>query len=156
MILTPGHERADLGTLRTGIKGGWVSDEYGSAAARTVYDILVNPETPAKTRIAAARTLAVLASVDVRRERNAVVSRLGHVHAATAALRASLALPGAREALAALSDATCTNDHGAQTQSEDAPPSGRPSDNVSDTVHTATGHAPTSPQCPQKNEGEGP
>lgn len=95
----------DARMVRRAIRGGWVNDVQGEKAARTCEDILNDPDASLRNKIAAARTLAALASVDVRRESNHTRERGQDSQAATATLRAFLATPEGAALLSTLSPA---------------------------------------------------
>jgi hypothetical protein len=59
--------------------------------------------------LGAVKTLIQADLVNVRREANAIAERSADAQAATSALRAALASPGARDALAALSESLCAD-----------------------------------------------
>lgn len=88
---------------RRAIRGGWVTDEIGQKAARRMNDILSRPDILTRDAISAARTVATLAAVDVRREQAQDQSSRHEDNTSLAALRAILATPEGRQALAQLS-----------------------------------------------------
>jgi hypothetical protein len=105
-----GEEREERGrglaplaqSARKLIEGGWVTDERGIQTVLEMIRILANSPSE-RNRIAAARTIATLASVDVRREANSISVRGQDSTAATATLRAFLSTPDGAAILASLS-----------------------------------------------------
>lgn len=67
-------------------------------------DVLEDEASAPKLRLAAVRCLIAADLVNARREANAITERSVEIQEATARLRAALALPGAPEALAALTE----------------------------------------------------
>jgi hypothetical protein len=111
----------DARTTRRLVRGGWVDDENGAKVVEEMVRVLSSSPSE-RNRIAAARTLAALASVDVRRESNHTRERGQDSTAATAALRAFLSTPQGAELLSTLSPALLASPEPTVQESTPLPP----------------------------------
>jgi hypothetical protein len=90
--------------IRAAHDRGWVTDEVGRLAAEKMEAILKGGLGGMRDQINAARTIAQLAGVDVRREQIASQEQRSESHDATALLRAALSSPQGAADLARLTN----------------------------------------------------
>lgn len=97
--------RADLRLARKAMRQDWpITPDIRERVVAAALGIMSNPAVGSQRQLAAARLLVAADSVNARREATAVTERQGEVSAATQVLRAALASPEARQALASLSE----------------------------------------------------
>lgn len=100
------HRVSDVRLAGKALTNGWdVTPELRALVLGEVSTILRDREATRYHKLAAAKVVALCDSLNVRREGHAVQERGNELTAGAAALRAALAVPEAREALARVSEA---------------------------------------------------
>lgn len=116
----PGTHRKDFMLAKRAVNHAWpVGPQERQEVVDAAMRVLRNSGSEVRV-LAAAKVLVQADLVNVRREANQIAERSQDVAAATAALRAALASPAARDALANLSDQLCQEQPGGQAH-QDSP-----------------------------------